>query len=89
METVLLTIVLMLLAFAAMAVGILFGRPPIKGSCGGMSALAGGDGSCKLCGGDPAKCDELNDRAPAASPDHGRDGSRPDPVRHYDPKSGA
>lgn len=86
METVLLTIVLMLLAFAAMAVGILFGRPPIKGSCGGMSALAGGDGSCKLCGGDPNKCAELNESDPAAAR---RDAVTSDPVQKYDPKSGA
>lgn len=86
METILLTVVLMLLAFAGMAIGIMFGRQPIKGSCGGMSALAGGDGSCKLCGGDPQKCDELNDRDPAAA---GRTAGTPDPVRQYDPKSGA
>lgn len=59
MTTILLSIVIALLVFGAMSIGIIFGRAPIKGgSCGGMSALAGGDGSCQICGGDSAKCPE-------------------------------
>ena len=27
------------IVIAGMAVGVMFGRPPIKGSCGGMGAL--------------------------------------------------
>ena len=45
------------LVIAGMAVGVLAGRPPIKGSCGGMGAL-GIDTSCEICGGDPKRCDE-------------------------------
>lgn len=45
------------LVMVAMAVGVLAGRPPIKGSCGGMGAL-GVDTACDLCGGDPQRCDE-------------------------------
>ena len=45
------------LVMAAMAVGVIFGRPPIKGSCGGMGAL-GVDAACDLCGGNPQRCDE-------------------------------
>jgi len=45
------------LVIAAMAVGVIAGRPPIKGSCGGMGAL-GIDTACDLCGGDPQRCDE-------------------------------
>jgi hypothetical protein len=44
-----------------MAVGVLAGRGPIKGSCGGMSAMSGED--CPICGGNPARCD-ANDAAP-------------------------
>ncbi len=40
-----------------MAVGVLMGREPIKGSCGGMGAL-GIDTACDICGGDPRRCDE-------------------------------
>ena len=66
METVVLAVVLVLVLFAAMAVGIMFGRPPIKGSCGGMSS-AMGDKDCPICGGDKSKCEE-----------NGRDGPRGD-----------
>ncbi len=45
------------LVIAGMAVGVLSGRPPIKGSCGGMGAL-GIDTACEICGGDPKRCDE-------------------------------
>ncbi len=57
MEIFLLTLVVMLLAVGGMALGVLMGRQPIKGSCGGMSALAGG-GTCAVCGDDPSKCTE-------------------------------
>ena len=45
------------LVITAMAVGVIAGRDPIKGSCGGMGAL-GIDTACDLCGGDPKRCDE-------------------------------
>lgn len=41
---------------AAMAVGVMAGREPIKGSCGGIGAL-GIDQSCEICGGDPQRCE--------------------------------
>lgn len=44
-----------------MSVGVLMGRKPIKGSCGGMSALGMGT-SCDLCGGDPQKCDDVTEQ---------------------------
>jgi hypothetical protein len=46
----------------AMSVGVLAGRGPIKGSCGGMSAL-GIDTECDICGGDPDKCDSSENAA--------------------------
>jgi hypothetical protein len=60
MTTILLTMLVALLVFGAMSIGIIFGRQPIKGSCGGMGAMAGGDASCAVCGGNPAKCPEGN-----------------------------
>jgi hypothetical protein len=45
------------LVIAGMAIGVLAGRAPIKGSCGGVGAL-GIDAACDLCGGDPQRCDE-------------------------------
>jgi hypothetical protein len=39
------TFVILLIVFAAMAIGILMGRPAIKGSCGGLNNI-GLSGSC-------------------------------------------
>ena len=39
-----------------MAVGVIFGRKPIAGSCGGMKAL-GMEMDCEVCG-DPEYCEE-------------------------------
>ena len=52
-----LTVIIMGLVVTAMAVGVLAGREPIKGSCGGLGAI-GINQSCEICGGDPARCDE-------------------------------
>lgn len=51
--TLVLSVVLMLLLFAAMMVGVLMGRQPIKGSCGGI----GNQADCP-CGRTPATCAE-------------------------------
>jgi len=47
----------MLLVVAVMSVGVLAGRKPISGSCGGMSAL-GMEVACDICGGDKGKCEK-------------------------------
>ena len=49
----------MLLVVAAMAVGVMFGRKPIAGSCGGIAAL-GIEKECSICGGNRQKCEEVN-----------------------------
>ncbi len=52
-----------------MAVGVILGRKPIAGSCGGVGAALGEvDYECELCGGDEAKCESLNAESPDASP---------------------
>ena len=56
MTTLLLAFGAMLTIVAAMAVGVMFGRAPIKGSCGGMGAV-GIDAECEICGGNPARCE--------------------------------
>lgn len=56
MTTVLISLLLMAVIMAAMAVGVIFGRTPIKGSCGGLNNV-GVEENCELCGGNPAKCD--------------------------------
>ncbi|MCJ8314093.1 MAG: (Na+)-NQR maturation NqrM [Saccharospirillaceae bacterium] len=44
-----------------MSVGVLMGRKPIAGSCGGVGkALNEPNYNCDICGGDVDKCDEQN-----------------------------
>ena len=70
MSTLLFTLGFFLLMALAMAVGLLAGRGPIKGSCGGISAMSGED--CPICGGNPATCDA----AESAREDLGYDATR-------------
>lgn len=46
---------------AGMAVGVLLGRKPLAGSCGGMSAI-GMDVACDICGGDETICEEIQEQ---------------------------
>lgn len=57
--TWLLVFVVMLLVVAGMAIGVIFGRKPIAGSCGGIANL-GIEKECSICGGDRNKCEEVN-----------------------------
>ncbi|KJS06263.1 MAG: hypothetical protein VR73_10225 [Gammaproteobacteria bacterium BRH_c0] len=60
----LIALVVLLLIMAGMAVGVMMGRQPLKGSCGGVGAALGeANYNCEICGGDPAKCDEQGDEA--------------------------
>jgi hypothetical protein len=61
----LLALGLLVLLIAGMSIGVLMGRKPIAGSCGGMAAL-GMEVECDICGGDTTKCVEP-DAAPDAS----------------------
>jgi len=76
----LLTLLIFGLVIAGMAVGVLAGREPIKGSCGGIGALGLGQ-VCEVCGNDPARCEVDEGSAPGrASSDHERDAAS----RFYD-----
>lgn len=45
MSTILATILLVGFAMLALALGVLFGRPTLKGSCGGIAC----QGACAAC----------------------------------------
>ena len=55
----LLAFVFILLIVAGMAIGVMRGRAPISGSCGGLNNL-GVDGACEICGGDTSRCEQEN-----------------------------
>ncbi len=53
-----LTIFIILVSIIAiMSVGLIFGKKPITGSCGGLANLEPGR-ECEICGGDTSKCVE-------------------------------
>ena len=59
MAEIILAVVMFGLLVGAMSVGVLMGRKPISGSCGGVGAALGEtDYTCDICGDDPNKCDE-------------------------------
>lgn len=60
MLTFFLGFILLSLVIAGMAIGVIMGRRPITGSCGGIGAALGEkDYTCDICGDDPAKCEEI------------------------------
>ncbi len=54
----------LLLVIAGMAVGVMFGRKPIAGSCGGLNNKTNPDGStsCSLCSQPSDACRELREK---------------------------
>ena len=58
MMTLILTFIILLLLVTAMSLGVLFGRKPITGSCGGLQNLEP-DRECEICGENPSKCSEI------------------------------
>ena len=64
MKIFLVTLFALLFFVVAMSVGVLLGRKPLKGSCGGVGAALGEeDYTCDICGGDPNKCDAEQEKA--------------------------
>lgn len=53
--TIALTLLVVVLCFTAMAVGVLLGRKPIAGSCGGLGAV-GLQGDCGSCAKPAHRC---------------------------------
>lgn len=66
--TWLLVFLIMLLVVLGMSVGVIMGRQPIAGSCGGLAKLKMARDDCPVCGGDQEVCDQTN-----ADPDKPKD----------------
>ncbi|QDT10144.1 FAD:protein FMN transferase [Stieleria marina] len=64
LPTILLSAVVMALIVMAMAVGVIFGRKSISGSCGGLANKQNEDGSssCALCSNPSDACQELREK---------------------------
>ena len=59
MQTFLIVFVVLLLVIVASSIGVIMGRKPIKGSCGGVGAALGEkDYLCPVCGDDPNLCEK-------------------------------
>lgn len=56
----------MLFIMAAMAIGVIMGRRPIAGSCGGLNRLGMKEG-CDICGGKDEVCEEENRKGGASA----------------------
>lgn len=63
MTQFLVVFVIMLGLVAAMSIGVIMGRKPIAGTCGGLNMMMGADGGCEICGGDSSRCDATDDYA--------------------------
>lgn len=61
------TFAIFTVVIAAMAVGVMFGRKSISGSCGGLASKTDehGNSSCSLCSNPGEACRELARRAAA------------------------
>lgn len=67
LTTFIVSVAAILLFVVLMAVGVMGGREPLKGTCGGLNKLGVRDGDCPVCGGNPAKCDSA-ESADATAP---------------------
>jgi len=54
-----LAFLIFVVAILAMSVGVIYGRAPLAGSCGGLNNM-GEAGACEICGGDTSKCESTD-----------------------------
>jgi len=58
MQLILITFLVIAVVVLIMSVGVLAGRKPVQGSCGGLNNIDGMQ-DCAICGGDRNKCEEV------------------------------
>ncbi len=66
MASLVITFVVIASVILLMSVGVLFGRKPVQGSCGGMNNI-NGLSDCEICGGEPLKCEQSKTGLPLAN----------------------
>ena len=52
---IILGIIVLSIAIAGMAVGVIFNKKPLSGSCGGLNP----EGVCSICGDIPKNCENI------------------------------
>jgi hypothetical protein len=67
MGTFLLVFFIVIVLMTGMCIGIIFGRKPISGTCGGIGALGMGT-ACDICGGNTQKCEEASQQRAGSGP---------------------
>ena len=75
-----LAFVIMAIIMAGMAIGVMSGREPLKGSCGGLAAV-GIEGKCEICGDDPSRCEEQSAKAATSSDEFFYDAAKSDAAK--------
>jgi len=73
--TFVMVFLIMLTVVGLMAVGVMMGRKPIAGSCGGIANL-GIEKKCSICGDDREKCPEVTGQGNGESGVQGYDASK-------------
>lgn len=71
MATFLAAFIIFAVLFAGMAVGVILANKPLKGSCGGLSAL-GMKRDCEVCGGDDQECERRTRKRKSGPDEAGR-----------------
>ena len=66
-----LSLVLMLIVVSIMSIGVMMGRKPIAGSCGGLKTLGEGV-TCEICGAEAGSC-KTDDGAKSANNERSND----------------
>lgn len=68
LQTFVMALGLVLLLIAGMSIGVIFGRKPISGSCGGVGNQIGGGSGCSVCGRSSGTCDDDDEEGEAPDP---------------------
>lgn len=60
MSTIIGSFLVMAAIVFIMSIGVIVGRKPVRGSCGGLNQIDGMN-DCEICGGDTNKCENSSE----------------------------